>query len=95
MLSATEESPGWLRLQVTDEGCGIPAENLGRIFDPYFTTKKFGDSARGFGLGLTICQKIVQLHEGYLSVSSEPGRGTTINVDLPLTQPIQAQDLPQ
>ncbi|MBI4623595.1 MAG: HAMP domain-containing histidine kinase, partial [Verrucomicrobia bacterium] len=85
-LSVGEVRPGWLRLQVADEGCGIPPENLSRVFDPYFTSKQFGDETRGFGLGLTICQKIVELHAGVISVQSEPGRGTTLTVDLPVTQ---------
>ena len=87
VLRIAELRPGWFRLQVCDHGSGISPENLGRIFDPYFTTKEFGNDTRGFGLGLTICQKIVQLHHGVIAVESEPGRGTTIHVDLP-----QAQD---
>lgn len=83
VLSAAADRPGWVRLQVSDNGCGISAENLGRIFDPYFTTKEFGDDVRGFGLGLTICQKIVHLHGGKISAASQPGRGTTITVELP------------
>jgi len=76
-------SIGWIRLQVIDHGCGIPAEHMERIFDPYFTTKEFGETMRGFGLGLTITQKIVQLHQGKISVQSIPGRGATITIDLP------------
>ncbi len=86
VLRIAELRPGWFRLQVCDHGSGISPENLGRIFDPYFTTKEFGNDTRGFGLGLTICQKIVQLHHGVIAVESEPGRGTTIHVDLPQTQ---------
>ena len=74
---------GWIRLQVVDQGCGIPAEHLERIFDPYFTTKEFGETVRGFGLGLTITQKIVQLHQGKISVRSAPGDGASITIDLP------------
>jgi signal transduction histidine kinase len=72
-----------VRLQVEDHGCGIPSENLARIFDPYFTTKEFGDDIRGFGLGLTICQKIIQLHGGVVSVESAVQRGTTVSMVLP------------
>lgn len=84
-LAAEHARLGWMRLQVADHGSGISRENLTRIFDPYFTTKEFGHDTRGFGLGLTICQKIVQLHRGTVSVQSEPGRGTTIQIDLPLS----------
>lgn len=86
-LSADASRPGRVRLQVADEGCGISPENINRVFDPYFTTKEFGDETRGFGLGLTICQKIVELHEGSISIQSQPGCGTILIVDLPVTQP--------
>jgi signal transduction histidine kinase len=85
-ISASHGQTGWLRLEVTDLGTGIAPENLTRIFDPYFTTKRFGQDVRGFGLGLTICQKIVLLHSGRISAKSELGHGTTIMVDLPVDQ---------
>lgn len=78
-----DTSEGGLRLQVCDDGCGISAENLPRIFEPYFTTKQFGEDVRGFGLGLTICQKITNLHGGTIAVQSEPGKGTRVTVVLP------------
>ncbi len=84
-LAAAAARPGWFRLEVSDTGHGIPPEILGRIFDPYFTTKQFGEQVRGFGLGLTICQKIVQLHNGNITVRSPPGAGTVISIDLPIT----------
>jgi signal transduction histidine kinase len=84
---ASTAAPGWIRLQVVDQGCGIPAEHLERIFDPYFTTKEFGETVRGFGLGLTITQKIVQLHQGKISVQSSPGKGASITIDLPECAP--------
>ncbi len=84
-LAAGATRPGWLRLQVTDEGGGIAAEIIDRIFDPYFTTKEFGEDVRGFGLGLTISQKIVHLHRGTIAAKSEPGRGTVITVEIPTT----------
>jgi signal transduction histidine kinase len=82
-LAAQALAPGWLRLQVSDQGSGIAPEKLERIFEPYFTTKEFGEDVRGFGLGLTIAQKIAQLHGGTIAVQSEPGRGTVMTVDLP------------
>lgn len=69
------------RLSVTDNGAGIPAEVIGRIFDPYFTTKAAGE---GTGMGLSITQGIVRDHDGAIQVESEPGEGTTISIDLPL-----------
>ncbi len=78
--------PDWLRLRVVDQGEGIPKENLSRIQTPYFTTKNRGDENRGFGLGLAICRKIVNLHGGNLSVASVVKKGTTVQVDLPSRQ---------
>jgi signal transduction histidine kinase len=82
-LAACCSTAGGLLLQVSDHGCGISADHLGHIFDPYFTTKDHGDDVRGFGLGLTICQKIVHVLEGTISVESVVNRGTTVNVELP------------
>jgi signal transduction histidine kinase len=84
VVRAGEERPGWLRLRVVDEGCGIAPENLPRVFEPYFTTKQFGHEVRGFGLGLAICEKIVQLHGGAIAVQSVVDRGTTFTIDLPV-----------
>ncbi|MFA6960055.1 MAG: ATP-binding protein [Opitutaceae bacterium] len=76
----------WLRFQVIDHGEGISRENLNRVFAPYFTTKNIGDQTRGFGLGLTICQKIVHLHRGTITLQSIEGQGTTVQIDLPSEQ---------
>jgi signal transduction histidine kinase len=87
-LSAARTLRDRVRLQVSDNGCGVPPENLAKIFDPYFTTKEFGRDVRGFGLGLTICQKIAHLHHGSISVQSQPGRGATFTIDLPAAPPV-------
>ena len=70
-----------LTIRVTDTGCGINPEHLPRIFEPFFTTKGEGE---GTGLGLHICRQIVQRWGGALGVESEPGRGTTFTITLPL-----------
>ena len=67
----------WLRLQFEDTGCGIPEDNLNRIFDRYFTTKQTGT-----GLGLAIVERIISVHNGKIDVKSEVGKGTTITIDL-------------
>ncbi len=82
-LTAVPGHRSRVHLQVSDEGSGISREVRDRIFDPYFTTKQHGREIRGFGLGLTIVQKIAHLHRGSVSVDSTPGLGATFTVDLP------------
>ncbi len=69
-----------VRLSVRDTGCGIPEEHLPRIFEPFFTTKERG---KGTGMGLAMVYGIVQNHGGSVQVSSRPGEGTLVQVDLP------------
>jgi signal transduction histidine kinase len=66
-------------VRVRDNGCGIPADKLARIFNPFFTTKE-----KGTGLGMAISKKIVEAHAGGMDVVSEVGRGTELVVTLPL-----------
>lgn len=68
-------------MEVADNGPGIPEEFLGRIFEPFFSTKEVG---KGQGLGLCICQAIVQEHHGTMEVVSEEGKGTRVSVRLPI-----------
>jgi two-component system, NtrC family, sensor kinase len=77
--SAMQE--GMVQIRVCDTGCGIPQEMLTRIFDPFFTTKTEG---KGLGLGLSTVRGIVTRHKGTIHVKSEPGKGTTFVLCLPL-----------
>lgn len=69
---------------ISDTGCGIPEENLSKLFTPFFTTKATG---RGIGLGLAISYGIVKMHRGTIDVSSRVGAGTTFTVTLPMDGP--------
>jgi len=73
--------PDYLEIEFTDTGCGIPPENMGKVFDPFFSTK---DPGQGTGLGLAVCARIVQLHNGTIDVRSEVGKGSTFSVKLPV-----------
>ena len=69
---------GHLRLSISDDGAGIPRDVLGKLFQPFFTTK-----AKGTGLGLWLSQRIIQDHGGHVTVESEVGKGTTFTITLP------------
>jgi signal transduction histidine kinase len=69
-------------VRLRDNGCGIAADQLARIFNPFFTTKE-----KGTGLGMAISKKIVEAHEGAIEASSTVGRGTEFTIRLPLPGP--------
>ncbi|MBW7957714.1 MAG: cache domain-containing protein [Deltaproteobacteria bacterium] len=77
----TRRDGNWFCIQIADNGCGIPQENLGRVFDPFFTTKGVG---RGTGLGLSVSRGIIERHKGRIEVESQPGKGSTFRVLLPI-----------
>ena len=75
----------WIRIQVRDQGIGIPAQDLGRLFTRFFrASNAVGSHLPGSGLGLAIASRIVALHQGKISVDSIVGVGTTMNVELPV-----------
>ena len=79
---ASRLSEGRIEIIVSDTGKGIPTEELKKIFDPFVTSKIYGP-----GLGLTFIYKIIQDHNGTISVESEPGKGTTFTISFPVEKP--------
>lgn len=75
------EQGNYVRIIIRDHGMGIPRENLSKIFDPYFTTKKTKEHG-GIGLGLAICDSIIKNHNGLISVESVVNSGTTFSIYL-------------
>ncbi|MFH1028575.1 MAG: cache domain-containing protein, partial [Pseudomonadota bacterium] len=93
IILETRQSNGQaVEVVLTDTGCGIPEENLEKLFTPFFTTKPVG---KGTGLGLSIVYGIIKMHRGQIVVESKDGKGTTFTVTLPVTylkQPGAASD---
>ncbi|MFH1560432.1 MAG: ATP-binding protein [Chloroflexota bacterium] len=85
LLVRTEQVGHMIHLEITDNGPGIPPENLAVIFDPFFTTKDVG---KGTGLGLSICYGTIQQHGGRIRVQSELDKGATFIVELPIVPAI-------
>jgi len=73
------DSP-WIKINFSDDGPGIPPELVNRIFEPFFTTK-----SSGMGVGLAICQRIIQAHNGRIEVNNGLLKGTQFNIFLPVT----------
>lgn len=82
LIITTEKKDDSVKIAFSDMGGGIPAEIRSRIFDPFFSHGK----RHGTGLGLAIVKKIIDDHKGTIEISSEPGRGTTISLFLPLQE---------
>jgi two-component system sensor histidine kinase/response regulator len=87
VLIRVKEEKETVAVEVKDTGIGIAAEHLPHIFDQFYRIKRSeNQKAKGTGLGLAIAKKIVEAHNGYIRVSSEPGQGTTFTVVLPKGQ---------
>jgi signal transduction histidine kinase len=81
-VSAVAER-GWLRLEVSDRGCGMEAHVAARAFEPFFSTRRRGG---GSGLGLAVCRDLVAGLGGAIDLDSSPGAGTRVRVALPLAR---------
>jgi two-component system, NtrC family, sensor histidine kinase HydH len=77
---AAEKDAGLLRITITDNGRGIDKKDLAHVFDPYFSTKQSGT-----GLGLSIVHRIIESHNGEVTMESDPGKGTRVTILLPLS----------
>lgn len=80
VVTSAEERTKTVRIEIADNGIGIPPDNIDRIFEPFFTTKEIG---RGTGLGLAISYGIISEHGGQIRVKSEEGAGTVFTMELP------------
>ena len=70
---------GRIRVEIADNGCGIAPEHLTKVFEPFFTTKP-----KGTGLGMAVTYRIIRNHQGEIQVSSQPGEGTRLTIEIPL-----------
>ncbi len=77
---------GWVKIDFTDNGCGIPKENQEKIFEPFYSTKGVG---QGTGLGLSISYGIIRDYQGQIQVNSRMGSGTTFILQFPALKPIE------
>jgi signal transduction histidine kinase len=73
-------SDNGIEITITDNGCGVAAENLSRLFDPFFTTREVGS---GTGMGLTVAREIIRQAGGTVQISSREGSGTSVSIQLP------------
>ena len=93
-----QKSNQWLRIIIKDNGCGISKEIQEKIFKPFFTTRSGGEEAlkMGLGLGLVTSRMIIEAHGGNVKIYSEENKGTTIKVDLPVTnrELLESESLP-
>lgn len=89
----TFEADGYVVCEIEDDGPGIPADTLRKVFNPFFTTKPIG---KGTGLGLSVSHDIItNKHKGQLLVQSQEGQGTTFTIRLPLAPAKAAQEKPE
>jgi CheY-like chemotaxis protein/two-component sensor histidine kinase len=87
-LSPHQKAGRYAMLSVSDTGCGMEQMTVSKIFDPFFTTKDVGE---GTGMGLSVVHGIVEHHDGFISVESKPGEGSTFNIYFPVITGIETE----
>ena len=89
-----EDCGNAVKIEISDTGCGINPDDINKIFHPFFSTKtgKSDGQRGGAGLGLAFCKEMVESHEGFISVDSKVGDGTTFKIILPKTQRMSDND---
>ncbi|MDY7577112.1 ATP-binding protein [Herbaspirillum sp. RTI4] len=88
--SISENGQNWLRLQISDSGCGMSAEDIKRIFQPFTQVGQSAHSNKGTGLGLALCKSLTELMHGHIRVESETSIGSIFTIDLPLLIDLEA-----
>jgi len=91
----TEAVDGFVKMDISDTGIGIPHENIPKIFEPFFTTRAKNSKEPGTGLGLPITYAIIERHGGSIDVDSEIGKGTTFTIWIPFDRPFTNGNVPQ
>lgn len=81
-IEAEEQSEG-IRIRISDTGSGIEPSEMKNVFDTFFSTKQKNSGRSGSGLGLALCKKVIEGHNGSITVDSQPGKGTTFTIILP------------
>ena len=93
VVALSQEDDERLRVAVTDTGIGIAAEDLERLARPFEQVEgQHSKTTQGTGLGLALTKSLIELHGGTLTMTSEPGRGTTVGFDLPIRRPAAARE---
>jgi signal transduction histidine kinase len=86
LLFRIYKEPQGITIDVKDTGPGIPAKDLEKVFERFYRSESHNQDTRGSGLGLFICKKIIEAHQGQINATSIPGKGTTIHVFLPFIE---------
>ncbi len=93
MLIRSFRNNNSVNIEVVDSGPGISSEHIPHLFERFYRVPDQNANVRGTGLGLYICRKIIEAHEGEIGVESKPGAGTTFHITLPFSALEEQEDL--